>query len=304
MRILVTGGTGHTGERLVRRLLADGHTVSVFTRRDADDPIAQGLVGAGAALTRGDINAPETLCEALNGKDLLIACTHIRHAEVCIEACRSAGTSRYWQMSSTRGATRYPCRSSREVRAGEQAIRRSGLRATIFRPAMIYGYDRDNNLERVVRWFQRTRLMPLIGDGSNLVQPIFVDDLVDAFASALTRIDQVAGKVFVLAGPDPIPYRKMMSVICEEVRGQRPVFLPIPLSLALAIARTLPPFVTKRTLDAEQIRRFAEDKAASIKKARRILGWSPRDFRKGIRCKLTKQSASACPQSNQDGESS
>jgi uncharacterized protein YbjT (DUF2867 family) len=38
MRVLVTGGTGLVGERLVRRLTAQGHTVTVVSREPGRVP--------------------------------------------------------------------------------------------------------------------------------------------------------------------------------------------------------------------------------------------------------------------------
>jgi CDP-paratose 2-epimerase len=80
-----------------------------------------------------------------------------------------------------------------------------GLRSVVFRQSCIYGY-RQFGLEDQgwVAWFtiasQLKRPISLYGDGRQVRDILFVDDLVDAYEAAYARIDQVAGQVFNVGG--------------------------------------------------------------------------------------------------------
>jgi uncharacterized protein YbjT (DUF2867 family) len=71
--VLVTGGTGGLGQRLVERLLAKGHTVSI-TSRDAASTAPEGVTVHGV-----DLRSGRGLADAVAGADVIVhAATNIR----------------------------------------------------------------------------------------------------------------------------------------------------------------------------------------------------------------------------------
>jgi CDP-paratose 2-epimerase len=83
-----------------------------------------------------------------------------------------------------------------------------GLRTVVFRQSCIYG-RRQFGVEDQgwVAWFaiaaQTGRPIAIYGDGRQVRDILFVDDLLDAFDAAFERIDRVRGRVFnVGGGPD------------------------------------------------------------------------------------------------------
>jgi len=194
-------------------------------------------------------------------------------------------------MSSTRRFTKFPEETARRVIEGESTIEASALNYTILRPAMIYGYARDNNLEKLANWLRKRRFMPLIRGGKNLVQPIFVDDLVDALVRALNRPSETSRKTLTVAGPEPITWKEMVDTLARALH-RRMIWIPIPYSflyLAAAIAERLPgrPLATR-----DQVRRLLEDKTFDTQEAVDALGdWQPRKFDEGIQAKTRFDSA-------------
>lgn len=278
MKVLLLGATGHTGERFARSLLADGHEVRVLSRKDASNPTLSGLIQAGAKHFEGDANRRWTVWRALEGCDALASCAHIRHAAVCVQACRHLGVSRYIQMSSTRGLSRFDNHPSvREVRAGERAIRESGLVYTIIRPTMIYGGERDANIEKLARWFRKRRWFPLFGKGDALVQPVYVDDVVYTLAASLSNPDAAGRKTFSIGGKAPLSHREMAAQVCQAVRGTPPCFLHFPRKLSLHAAK-----LTGMNGLAEMIERIDEDKNVVYTEAAEDLGYTPLSFTEGL----------------------
>src|SRR6202008_1713922 len=70
VKILVTGGTGYVGPKIVHALRAHDRDVRALVRRPEQG--AQ-LAGWGAELATGDVTDPESLRAALDG------CTHVVH---------------------------------------------------------------------------------------------------------------------------------------------------------------------------------------------------------------------------------
>lgn len=68
MFYLVTGGSGHLGANLVRRLLSDGHRVRCLVRRGSDN---SGLDGLDIERVEGDLRQPATLDAAVRGVDAI-----------------------------------------------------------------------------------------------------------------------------------------------------------------------------------------------------------------------------------------
>jgi uncharacterized protein YbjT (DUF2867 family) len=279
--ILVTGATGHTGSYLVRRLVESGRQVRCLVRTPGHDGY---LPQNGEEIVRGDFSSPETIRASLDHADALVNVAHIRFAHALIPLCKETGVRRALFMSSTRRYTRYPCTSATEVIEGEEAVRKSGLDYTILRPSMIYGGPRDNNMTKLVSQLRSRRIFPLFGNGKNLIQPVFVLDLVDALIHCLEHPDTI-GREYILAGPLPMTYRQCLDIIARQL-NKKPLFIPVPLGLCVFAARLYEKMTNKPRVTAEQVQRFGEDKAFDIEPAKREIGFAPRSFEEGIRMKL------------------
>lgn len=271
--VLVVGATSHTGERLALRLLRHGVAVRVLTRRP-ESPIAARLRLAGADLREGDTLRRWTLWEAMEGVEAVASCCHIRHAEALVQGCYRAGVERLVCLSSARRHSRLPQRSVYEVRSAESELMESEQEWTILRPTMIYGGSRDGNIEGMVRWAGRRSWMPVVGSGTALFQPTWVEDLVSAFVEALRRPGS-AKRDYDLGGPEPVSWNAFVDLI-GQARGKaiRPIHLARP--IARGMVRAAPRFCAARGLTMEAIERAGED---------RVVDWSPAaeelDYRPG-----------------------
>ena len=150
---------------------------------------------------------------------------------------------------------------------------------------MIFGDARDGNIAGLLNSVRSKGFFPLIGGGRAMMQPIFVEDLVEAIVSAWQRPETI-GRSYDLAGPEPISLRRVLEILREEAEAKT-VFVPLPRALALLAAWPLDYLRGRRETGlAAQVRRLGEDKTFEIAAARRDLDFAPRSFAAAVRRKI------------------
>jgi nucleoside-diphosphate-sugar epimerase len=161
----------------------------------------------------------------------------------------------------------------------EQKIKKSGLDYTIIRPTMIYGNHHDKNIHKLVKIVNRFPIVPIVGAGDSLMQPIYAKDLADVIAAAALS-DASIRKEYNVAGKEPITYKNLIEEIARAL-GKKRLFLSVPYSLCLACGY-LGDLIPNGLVNLERIQRLKEDKAFDYSLARDELGFSPRSFQEGI----------------------
>lgn len=109
-----------------------------------------------------------------------------------------------------------------------------GLRTVVMRQSCIYGY-RQFGIEDQgwVAWFiiaaLKRRPITIFGDGKQVRDILFVDDLLDAYDAAVAHIDQVAGEVYNIGGgpENTLSIWAEFGPLLEELMGR-----PIPVAYA------------------------------------------------------------------------
>jgi NADH dehydrogenase len=298
MHVLVTGGTGFVGRAVVHELARRGHKVRVLARHIHTAPARALAEGTGCRLVPGSILDPTSLTSACAGTDAVIHLTGIIretadqtfariHAEGTrrvVEACRAVGVLRLLHMSASGTRPHAVSAYHRTKWQGECAVRKSGLLWTIFRPAVIYGpgdgFCRLLALPMIppLRWLT-AGIVPMIGDGSTLVQPVRVDEVAAAFAQALD-LPSTALTTFELGGP-PIPFRVLLETLAAAHRVRiHP--LPVPREFAYAAAALVEILSPWKMPTPDHVAMLEEDQQADSTPARQLLGFQPRPFAQGL----------------------
>jgi NADH dehydrogenase len=259
VKVLVTGGTGFVGPRIVHALRAQGRDVRVLVRSPERGTHVQSL---GAELAVGDVTDPDSLAAAANG------CTHVVHLVAIItgkpaafdlvmsqgthnlvDAARNAGVERFVLMSAL-GSGEVPYyRAKREM---EQTVKSSGLEHVIFRPSFVFG--RGGALSTFVKQVKYSPVVTVIGPGLQRSAPIWIDDVAAYFAASLDH-DGAANRVFELGGPDVVTWNELYLEIARAL-GKRRAFVHVPFSVARAGAR-LTQSLPGAPLSADQVEMLA-----------------------------------------------
>jgi uncharacterized protein YbjT (DUF2867 family) len=276
--IFITGGTGNTGQAVLRRLAAD----EIF--RDARitglcRPGGRGerLLPFGARIAGGDASSAESLRKVYRGEPVVIHLSSIFHAGAVLEGCR--GMKRLIAVSSTRVHSRTWGRAA-EIEEAERAIARSGISYTILRPTMIYGTAEDRNISKLIRLVAKYGIVPLPGGGTSVFQPVHVDDLATCIIAAL-KMPASAGKSYDVPGGSAHSLREIVVLISKGL-GKKALVVPFPLGLAAAAAGALEKLLPRLVIRREQIERLREDKRYDCSETTKDLGYAPRSFVEGL----------------------
>jgi nucleoside-diphosphate-sugar epimerase len=176
----------------------------------------------------------------------------------------------------------YP-RSKAAAEASVLAANGSKLATVAIRPHLIWGPGDTNLVPQIVARARSGRLR-FVGDGSNLVDTVYIDNAVDAHLAARDRLEvgaECAGKAFFISNGDPRPLRDIVNGIVIAA-GLEPVDRTVSLPVALAVGRVFE--VAHRALgrDGEPLmtrfiaRNLATAHWYDISAARRLLGYQPR----------------------------
>jgi nucleoside-diphosphate-sugar epimerase len=156
------------------------------------------------------------------------------------------------------------------------------LSTVALRPRLIWGPEDTNLVPKLVERARAGQLR-FVGDGSNLVDTVYIDNAVDAhlLAADLLGPDAAcAGRPYFITNGEPWPFKRIINGILEAA-GLPPVERAVPLKAALiagAVFENLQKVFPSR--DGPRMTRFiAHNFAAAhwfdISAARRDLGYEP-----------------------------
>jgi NADH dehydrogenase len=102
----------------------------------------------------------------------------------------------------------------------ERAVKESGLEHVIFRPSFVFGRD-GGVLPTFVRLARLAPVTPIVGPGTQRLQPIWVEDLAQYYARALTETG-AANRTFDLGGPEAVSWNELWERLKRVLGVRRP----------------------------------------------------------------------------------
>jgi nucleoside-diphosphate-sugar epimerase len=273
--ILVSGATSQIGIYCLPLLVEAGYAVQAISRHQQTPQ--PGVTWLRADLTDLSITpaAPTHLLH-LAGIPLLPPLLETLPPTLT-RVIAFSSTSRFTKEKSPDPAER---QLAAQLAQAEQSVMeicaRRHIAGTIFRPTLIYGCGRDQNIAFITRMIQRFGFFPLPGPGQGLRQPVHAQDLALACLQALHN-PKTYGHSYNLSGGSTLSYRQMVSTVFAQL-GKKPRIVNIPPSLfstAVTMLKVLPPF---RHVSVSMLKRIEQDLCFDHSAAHQDFGYSPRFF--------------------------
>jgi uncharacterized protein YbjT (DUF2867 family) len=245
MTILVTGATGFVGPHVAHALRARDLPVRALVR---DPKRATRLTAWGVDLAQGDVTESATLRGAFAGVEVVVHLVAIiKGSRTDFERIMVQGTRNVVAAAQEAGVRRFVLASAlgldERSRAAvpyfgakwemERAVEASGLEHVILRPSFIFGKD-GGVLPTFVRLARFAPVTPIVGTGTQRLQPIWVED-VAAYYAASIDLSAAANRTFELGGPDAPTWNEFWDRLKRVVGSRRPsIHLPVGLMRAQA----------------------------------------------------------------------
>lgn len=284
----IFGGSGFIGRYAVAALAKQGWRVRAAVRRPDLAGFLQpgGLVGQ-IYPVQANIRYPQSVQRALAGSRAVVNAVgvlssdgpqtfhaiHVEGARAIAKAARETGATRLVHISAIGADRKSAARYARSKAEGEAAVLEEFPDAIILRPSVVFGPE-DEFFNRFAAMARMSPLLPLIGGGRTLFEPVFVGDVAAAIAACLAGQGK-PGTVYELGGPEVLSFRRILE-LTQEWSGRSRRYLPMPFWLAkLQALLTWPLPNSLRPVTYDQVRLLQKDNvvsAAAKDEARTLAG--------------------------------
>ena len=245
--VTVFGGSGFVGRHVVKALAEHGWRVRVASRRPSLAFALQpsGRVGQIHAV-QANLRYPDSVARAVRDADAVVnlvgllaqggpqtfAAIHTEGARVIAAAAKAAGITRVVQMSAIGADPTSPSDYGRTKAEAEAIVLSAIPQAVIVRPSIVFGPE-DKFFNRFAAMARLSPMLPLIGGGAGLLQPVFVGDVAEAIALA---VDGTAkpGTIYELGGPEARSFKDILRFILTTI-GRRRLLVALPFPAAHAM---------------------------------------------------------------------
>jgi nucleoside-diphosphate-sugar epimerase len=269
--VLVDGATGYVGNHLAHELKQNGMRVRCLVRTSAKLEDIQFLKELGAEIVVADLIYKNLSSKNLGDKNLArqafadvdtavhligtiapkrgesLEQLHAGETEAFASYCKEMAVGKAVMLTALGTSPNAVSLYHRTKWQAEEKLREAKVNAIFVRPSLLIGKVVGRRDSKLVSRFQEMILtrkkVPVIGDGSNKVQPLFIQDLVKAMRIAIETNPGGIGSlapVYELAGGRVVSMREFLTELMKAIDVVKPVAnVPIPLAkLAAGLAET------------------------------------------------------------------
>jgi len=153
-------------------------------------------------------------------------------------------------------------------------VRASGLPHVVLRPSLIAGPG-NAALKTMVDMIRLSPVVPVIGNGRYELQPVWVEDVAEAFALAVER--PALRGTFDIAGPERLTYHQLLDRL-ETALGVRRRRVAVPVGMVRFAAAAGAALPNLAPITSEQLQMLLEGNTTDRNALEASFGVQPRPF--------------------------
>lgn len=294
--LFITGATGFIGHHLVRMLEKQGtkdvrcliRKIKKISKYSFPFDIIEGDLDS-FHLLNNPLNNVKTiihLAASIKSDKKTISYTNVRGTKELVNEAIKAGVEKIVFMSTD--GVRREFRGAYEISKlkCEEIIKNSGIKYTIFRPGIVYGNGGSSYIETLIKYIQKSLIIPMPGNGNYRKQPIYVLDLVNALLSVVNN-SKTDYKTYEIGGATAVSFNEMIDTICAILMKKR-IKLYIPESILLSSSKIVNLLMPSIIFSELQIKHACRDSTIDYHKASLDFGFSPLSFAQGVKNMLAE----------------
>ncbi|WP_341712577.1 complex I NDUFA9 subunit family protein [Erythrobacter sp.] len=244
--VVLMGGSGFLGQYVAQALLARGARLRIASRNPEHAFKLKPLANLGQIqFARCDATNRQSVERCLQGADAVVNLIGSFAGNLqrlmgeapgwMAEAAKAQGAQAFVHVSAITGEgdPENPVAYVAAKQDGERRVLAGFPQATILRPSVLFGKD-DNFLNMFAGLIAALPVLPVFGPEAQL-QPVYVDDVAEAVASALEAPGIHGGKTYELAGPEVLTMMDINRRIAAA-QGRERAFLAVPDQLSALFA--------------------------------------------------------------------
>ena len=283
MKLLLTGATGFIGSRLRTALVAAGHDVVCAGRRAPAGVGADGWVPAdfaeapSATVWREHLRGVEVVVNTVGifreSGALSFDAIHRRGPCALFDACVVAGVRRVVQLSALGADEGAETAYHRSKKAADDHLLALPVEAVVVQPSLVYGAGGTS-----ARFFLALATLPLLAlpaGGRQPLQPVHVDDLVEALRRLVEQPLAELPKRIAIVGPEPVTLAAYLQGLRRSLRLPRAAVVAVPAGL-VAIAARIGDRLPGSLFDSASWRMLRRGSVAPVEATAALLGRPPR----------------------------
>jgi len=310
MKALVTGGTGFLGGALTRRLHSMGWDVTALGRNASR---LDQLESEGIHTLQLDLKDKNAMAAACKDQEIVFHCAalpspwgnfevfyqaNVIGTRNVIRGCEEHKVKRLVYVSTPSQYFGYSSRmnvketdalpepvsnyAATKILAEEEIDKAfaNGLATIAIRPRAIFGPGDTVIFPRLIPRLRSGRL-PILGDGENVVDLTYIENVVDALLLCAESPASTLGKKYNISNDEPVKLWKLVERICKELNLPTPK-RKIPYRTANAAASvleficTLIPTHPEPPLTRMSVSMMANSTTLDISAAKQELGYQPK----------------------------
>jgi uncharacterized protein YbjT (DUF2867 family) len=283
--LLVTGSTSFVGRAVIKQLAAFDSPIRTLLEPSQVSPalppgvevdvalsslldkrgIRAAMVGVNTVIHLAGTSMNSTVDDPLH--------FDVEAAHILAQAAAEVGVQRfiYHSLLGADRASAYPFLRARAL--AEDAIGRTGVPATILRTTMLFGDDDGYTTALALLMAALPLFFFMPGDGSIVLQPLWVDDLATCITWALDE-PELVGTTHELGGPEYFSLKEMLHIIMQRASLMR-ILVPTRAPFLRASAWLLERLLPQSPVSTHWVDYFAVNRSTDLGTLPSIFGLSP-----------------------------